>query len=245
MLDRNLRRDIKELEDEFVEEFKRYVPQNTDYSVLNAQDVTSQIIEQLRARSLPIISLDRVYVPKADIFLEVTRQTDQETGEISITERPGSSPLAKQIATAGKYGEAILVDVGAFEGSTLMSICGLLNQTGINIEEIVLGISSKEANRKLNNTRKVTSLNLFDFYEWIELRDLLGIDGRNTGIRKGKREFMPYWENLCKWASISLENKDGAEKLCKYFNSLLIGRLWQEGYDLAKIGRPVKYLGAK
>lgn len=240
-----LKEDVKELEQEFIDCFRRYVPENVRYNCVNAQDISNQIASILEYARFPVISLDRVYIPSAQEFLEVTRQTNQETGQVKIAERPGALSIEEQVEKIREYKEIVLADVGAFEGTTILDICDLLSQRDIKVDEIVLGISSNEANKKLNKTRKVSALNLFNFYEWIELRDLFGIDGRNIGIRNGKREFIPYWENLCKWASISTENRDEVERLCKKFNSELIGKLWQEGYDLNRIGRPVKYLGKK
>jgi len=245
LLDSSLKRDIRRLEEEFIDNFWKYIPSNVKPVCLSAQEVSNQMETELIGTQLPVISLDRVYVPNAQDFLEVTRQTDQQTGEVRIAERPGYPAIEEQIKRIRQYNPVLLADVGAFEGTTLLEICGLLERNGMNIEQVILGISSKEANKKLNKTRKVTALNLFNFYEWIELRDLLGIDGRNVGIKDERREFMPYWENLCKWASMPEENREEVERLCKEFNIQLIGRLWQEGYDLSKIGRPVKYLGKK
>jgi len=244
-LNTNLRKDVKGLEQRFVSEFQRYVPSNVEYTCVEAQNISDQIASKLVEVKSPIVSLDRVYIPRAQEFLEVTRQTNQQTGEVKIAERPGAPSLKEQIEGIKKYKTIALADVGAFEGVTLLDICDLLSQQGINVDEVILGISSNDANKKLNARRKVSALNLFNFYEWIELRDLFGIDGRNIGIKNGRREFIPYWENLCKWASISTESREEVETLCKEFNSQLIGKLWQEGYDLSRIGRPVKYLGNK
>ena len=68
-------------------------------------------------------------------------------------------------------------------------------------------------------------LRTFNFYEWIELRDLFGIDGRATGILNGIRTFMPYWENLTQWASIPQCNEQKVAELCKYFNARLLAKL--------------------
>ena len=244
-LNKELKRYVKGLENQFLTNFWQFVPTRIEKRAIDAPSVSAKLDDISRSNGTPVISLDRVYIPSAQEFLEVTRQTNQETGQVKIAERPGALSIEEQVEKIREYKEIVLADVGAFEGTTILDICDLLSQRDIKVDEIVLGISSNEANKKLNKTRKVSALNLFNFYEWIELRDLFGIDGRNIGIRNGKREFIPYWENLCKWASISTENRDEVERLCKKFNSELIGKLWQEGYDLNRIGRPVKYLGKK
>ncbi|MBM3234464.1 hypothetical protein FJZ19_05220 [Candidatus Pacearchaeota archaeon] len=242
-LSKRTKRGVNGLEDRFLQEFWQYIPPNICRLDIRALNVSQQIQSALSQYKFPVISLDRVYVPNAQDYLEVTRQTNPQTGEVRIAERPGSLPLKEQAKKMKKYKKIILVDVGAFEGTTLLDISNLLSKEGVEIEEIVLGISSNDANSRLKEARKVTVLNLFNFYDWIELRDLIGIDGRNTGIKNGRREFIPYWENLCKWATISPENREAVAKVCKRFNIQLVGRLWQEGYDLSKLGRPVKYIG--
>src|SRR3989339_316005 len=120
-----------------------------------------------------------------------------------------------------------------------------LENSGLDIEEIYLGFSSNKANRRINNNRKLTALNLFDFYEWIEMRDFFGIDGRNVGMDSDTRLYIPYWENLPKWASISKEKEREVAELCKDYNGILLGLLKQEEYDVRKIGRMIKYEGGK
>ena len=242
-LDTELIEQINILEDEFLFDFFKFIPNNIKKTVVDASCISSQLESLVDRTNYPVISLDRVYLINADEYLEVTRLTNPKTGEVKITERPNTKPLQKQINNLRKYGNIVLVDVGAFEGETLLEICRLLEKDGINIKEIYLGVSSNEANEKINKRIKLTVLNLFDFYEWIELRDLFGIDGRNVGMENEAKLFIPYWENLSKWASISKENEPYIRELCKKYNRELVGRLWQEGYDLKKIGKPIKYGG--
>jgi hypothetical protein len=244
-LDDALKEEIRNLEEKFVEDFGKYVPTEASYSAVNAMDISNQMAQVLSESSFPVVSLDRVYIPSAKNYLEVTRQTDQFTGKVKIAERPGSLSLEEQIKQIRDYGEITLADVGAFEGATLVDICTLLGQQGIIVKNIVLGISSYEANDKLRKISELTSFNSFKFFEWIELRDLFGIDGRNVGLNEGKRLFIPYWENLGRWASIAEKDLVSVADLSREANCKLIGKLWQAGYDLNYIGRPVKYFGEK
>ena len=236
---------IKELEDRFLSSFWPYIIKAIDKVAIDASSVSKQLESLVCRNKYPVISLDRVYLTNADVYLEVTRITNPKTGEVRIAERPGSKPLQKQINNLKKYKRIVLADAGAFEGRTLLEICGALEGEYIKIQEIYLGFSSNETNRKINKSRKLTTLNLFDLYEWIELRDFFGIDGRNVGILYGTRQFIPYWENLSKWASIPKESEHDVTELCKEYNKILLEALKKERCDIRKIGQIVRYEGGK
>jgi len=212
---------------------------------IDANAVSMELETKTRRNGYPVISLDRVYLTNADGYLEVTRITNPKTGEVKVSERPGNRPLSEQINGLRKYDKIVLADVGAFEGGTLLEISEMLEKSGLKIEEIYLGFSSNEANRKINKSRKLTALNLFDFYEWIEIRDFFGIDGRNVGMDSGTRLYIPYWENLPKWASIPREKEQEVAELCRYYNGTLLDLLKQRGYDVRKIGKTIIYEGGK
>ena len=75
---------------------------------------------------------------------------------------------------------------------------------GISVKQVYLGVAGRgvEAELKDGNVEIITVYGA-NFYEWIELRDLLGIDGRAVGLSfEGYRLYIPYWENLTEWASI-------------------------------------------
>ncbi len=192
------------------------------------------------SKKRPLISLDRVYVPNADGYLEITRVTDPLTNKVIIGERPGNPSLEVQFSSLQKYKEINLVDVGAFEGNTLLEICVFLEEKGLKIAEIFLGYSSLEAKEKIGYDKKVTALNLFQFYEWVELRDFFGIDGRRIAQKPGY--FIPYWENLNSWASIPLQYEKEVKNLCLDFNKSLLDLLSKEGYAVEKIGKPLSSL---
>lgn len=242
-LTNKLRDEIRLLEVGFLSEFWQYLPSNLNKEAISASSISRQIGLLVNKSSLPVVSLDRVYLADADYYLEITRLTNPNTGEVTISQRPGNETLERQIEGLKDYKNIILADVGAFEGDTLIKICELIEDQGIVIDEIILGVSSNKANNKINNNRKLTSLNLFDFYEWIEMRDLFGIDGRSVGMKDGKRQYIPYWENLSGWASISKENESEVVNLCKKYYNQLKEMLIQEKFDFGKIGIPIKYGG--
>ena len=216
----NQKEEISRLEEEFLYRFWSYVPNGINKIAMDAL-TTSIELERACKIGLPVVSLDRVYVTDADKYLEVTRVTDKLTGKITVGERPGTKSLIEQVTSLRDYKEIVLVDVGAFEGETILKVCGILEEKDIKVVEIFLGYSSIGANKRINNDRKMTALNLFEFYEWVELRDLFGIDGRRTA----DGGLIPYWDNLIRWASISPENDLSVKQLCKEYNQKLMNIL--------------------
>lgn len=242
-LNRDLTLDIRVLEDEFVSRFWSFIPNNISRVVIDTDSTSKQLDSLVEKSEYPVVSLDRVYITNADEYIEVTRVTDPKTGEVKIGERPLSEPLEKQINRLKKYDRVVLTDVGAFEGETLIEICNLIEKEDIDIEEIFLGFADNRANRKINKNRRMKVLNLFDFYEWLELRDLFGIDGRSVGTNKENRLYIPYWENLPKWASILDKYEQEVIELCKDYYKILTERLKSDDYNLEGLGTPVKYDG--
>jgi len=213
-------------------------------------EVVSKLEELLRDSCYPTVSLDRVYAPNAAFYLEVTRLTNPFTGEVVIGPRPGTPNLKKQFTLLKRNlrnnQEINLVDVGAFEGETLLEVCEALENQGIKINQIFLGLSSNAAYEKISDVIKLETGYLFNFGEWVELRDLFGADGRKISGEEDSRLFIPYWENL-DWASIPDKNKKSVKTLCKKYNAKLMGLLLSKfSNDEVKrrIGVPVRFGGA-
>ena len=81
-----------------------------------------------------------------------------------------------------------------------------------------------------------------NFYEWIELRDLVGIDGRAVGLSsEGYRLYMPYWENLTELASVPEESMAPVKEICLKAYRGIMQLLRDNGYYVSKIGRIVEY----
>lgn len=232
------------VEGDFLSCFWKYINPELRNFEIRAPEISGLMDKEASCRGYPVISLDRIYVTNADGYVEVTRITDPVTGRSVIGERPGSRSINEQAEGIRGYGEVVLADVGAFEGKTIIEVCSLLEKNGVTVREILLGISSRDANSKMNSARKVNSIYTFDeLYEWIELRDLLGIDGRNVGMKNGERIYIPYWENLPGWASIPEENQEDVKDICMYYNGEISGILEKEGFGTERIGKPVKMGG--
>lgn len=213
-------------------EFWQYIPLGIVKKEVRAKDVSQELGSIVARRDFPLVSLDRIYFPIADKYLEATRITNPVTGEVVIGERCGALSLDWQLEQLKQYNSIIIADVGSFEGTTLLKICSLLEQKRLNIEEIVLGFVGKIAQEKLGSKYKLSSLYNFEFYEWIELRDFFGIDGRR---KFGTDQVIPYWNNLLSWASISGSDEQLVVCLCKEYNAKLMAILVEGGYDVQKI----------
>lgn len=239
MLENNTQEQIKLLEENFLFKFWPYIPPGIIKKEATSKDVSQKLSCLVAERNQPFISLDRIYFPLAERYLEATRITNKITGEVTIGERCGALPLEEQLDLLKPYKSIILGDVGSFEGTTLLKVCSLLEQKGLKIEELVLGFVGKVAQEKLSPKYKLSSLYTFEFYEWIELRDFFGIDGRR---QFGTNNLMPYWNNLSSWASISLKDDKNVTSLCKEYNSKLLEVLEKGGYDIQRIDTRIKYM---
>lgn len=234
---------IRILGNDFVSKFwgVSELPNSINKCELKANTLTTELMNLLRKNGNPeYVSLDRVYAPLAPKFLEVTRLTDPETGTIKISERYGSKPLLNQINDL-ENNRIILVDVGIFDGKTLLKVIDMMEQKNLTVTEIYLAVSNWNISPELNNNRSLRVVKRFNFYEWIELRDLLGIDGRNIGINNdGTRNYVPYWENLIDWASIPKVAEKKVVDLCKEYSKILFAVLRKNTNEEAiarKIGR--------
>ena len=135
-LSENASAEIIRMENEFLSEFWSFIPEGIEKKEMKASLVSKELEDLVPRNGLPIISLDRVYAPNIRERLEITRTTNPITGTTKITERPGYKSINKQIDPIRKYNEVVLVDVGAFEGATLLEVCDRLERKGIYIKEI-------------------------------------------------------------------------------------------------------------
>ncbi|MDE1825306.1 MAG: hypothetical protein KGH61_02060 [Candidatus Micrarchaeota archaeon] len=239
---------LKRLEDEFISEFKwtlgdKAVIKKVDAESL-ASDMKSKLTELREANPNHIlISLDRVYVPMADHHIEVTRGLDPHTSQsLHGVNRHNTMPVEVQITdlrwlqdikkrnNMGRPLMVILTDVGAFDGTTLKMLVSLLQENGIKVDKIVLGVSTSWGHTALKDAYgdSVFVCNLYDdIYEWMELRDLMLIDGRQAVMGhyvNGIRHFVPYSEMLVKEAHVIniASYEKAARKTCyKFYNQVM------------------------
>lgn len=234
---------IAALSDEFVKAFRRQsqIDAGFDLQVRQAGVLSRSLTVGIEG---PYVSMDKVYVPNAPAYLEVTRLTNPDTGEITISQRPGKNSIPEQIEAIQKGGcnTITLIDAGAFGGDTLIEVVSMLREGGISTESVRLAVSSYEIDQKVNGGIKLSVTEKFNLGEWIELRDFFGIDGRNVGVdANGNRLYIPYWENLTDWASIPKQAEKAIADLCKAYNIALMKILRDAGAAMQAIGLQVNY----
>jgi len=251
----DMRKQLSSIQEEFVQKFweAAKLPDGIEIYQLSASELSAALKNAIRDNcKTPLISLDRVYIQNengssfkmVNDFLDVTRRTDPITGAVTLEERPGSSPLVEQITyLRNYYSEVSLADVGAFTGNTLLKIIKRLENGGISVKQVYLGVagSGVEAELKDRNVEIITVYGA-NFDEWIELRDLLGIDGRAVGLSsEGYRLYIPYWKNLPEWASIPEESIEPVKEICQSYYKVIMQLLGNNGYDISKIGIIMEY----
>ena len=201
----DIRKQLSSIQEEFVSKFRNAVklPDGIEIYQLSASELSAALKNVIRNCKTPLISLDRVYIQNenggsfqmVNDFLDVTRRTDPITGAVTLEERPGSSPLVKQITDLRNYYSKVsLADVGAFTGDTLLKIIKWLENGGISVKQVYLGVAGKDVEAELKDINaEVMTVYGANFYEWIEARDVLGIDGRAVGLStEGYRLYIPY-----------------------------------------------------
>jgi len=252
-IDNNIREQLSSLQEEFVSKFWDAVKllDGIEIYQLSASELSAELKNVIRDNcKTPLISLDRVYIQNGSSFqmvndfLDVTRRTDPITGAVTLEERPGSRQLVEQIVyLRNHYNEVSLADVGTFTGDTLLKIIKWLENEGISVKQVYLGVAGEGVEAKLKDTNvEIITVYGANFYEWIELRDLLGIDGRAVGLSSdGDRLYIPYWENLTEWASIPEESVEPVKEICQSSYKAIMQLLRDNGYDVSKIGRIVEY----
>jgi hypothetical protein len=240
-LDSDVRSRVISLGDEFIDAYWNLFRGDFLKTKANALETSIRIMRRCSQIGDPVVSLDRVYAPGADAYIEVTRITNSVTGKVTIGPRPGFASLEEQVGQIESSG-ITLVDVGAFLGTTLLEVCNILEDQRIEVNQIVIGYSSFNAIEKLRQAYTTEALELYDFFGWGELRDLVGIDGRRV---PGKSGFIPYWENLEMWTPVEQSRLQEARELCLSFNGRLLGYLEGSGCDITKIGTTLCYEGEK
>lgn len=238
---------IGKLEDDFLCKFWQCIPLDCKKTAFGLENLKNNLYLSYKQEQLPCISLDQLYAPCtlvssspwSALDLSVTRITNPITGRKQLGARPGKKPIDAQIDDiAREYKKIALVDCGAFEGDTLVEIIDRFNLKGVIVGCVYLAISSYSAKDKISKKCDTKVNNLFNFKDWVELRDLFGIDGRK--VSEVENAFIPYWENLSEWASISKNKEQCASELCQKYNALLLELLAESGYPIDGIGKTVK-----
>lgn len=228
---------VKRLEEEFIEKMWSFVNEDDTHNILDTDEISNDVLSMLKNEERPVICFDDVHFSDiADEYFSITRLTDPANPKNYIFgPRPGHLSFPEQLSKIkreiGKKDIAIL-DVGAFKGTSIIEPLYDFKSKGLNPSAIYLGLAGRSAIDHLaSHGLRPHVAHSYDFDDWIELRDLFGIDGRKvdqskidfTGIEcyRGERLYMPYRENPEDWASIVPGKHNEFVGLCdEYFSRL-------------------------
>lgn len=256
-----LKRDIGYLEDAFLSRFQGVLDPALNLYKIPADALAAEMeikTEQVQAeRNLKnVVSMDKVYAPNADLFYEITRETDPRTGKkgYELKNRWGTPPLEEQVAlirkkilacpsggTNASDHKVLLVDIGAFSGDTLEFAVKQFEANQVKVGAMVIGLSAERTEPELR-VRFGHAMNILQVHalkDWLELRDLLLIDGRKVPdefTRDGRRAFIPYTEKMSDWATVPKKNASTAREICLDYNAKLIEILKNNGFETSAIG---------
>lgn len=269
-LSASTRGNLEALEQQYIDEFKEYISPDINYVSLDYNQIKQPILSQIVKDDNPVISLDDIYFNEKDTpavtdAFSITRTVDIDDpfGETKLESRNGFPSKEDQLESlAEKYANknVSLVDVGIFSGETLVSLIKDLNQYKINVDKVYVAICGNNSLRYENGKNYfnngfegdveiiTNSKQNYEFEDWLELRDMVWIDGRtiNTQGLDGcdeSRIFIPYKEKPGKFMSICNENIENVIKLGdKYFDNIN-NVIRKDGYQLSleKIDDNVSY----
>lgn len=251
-----LRDSIIEVQENLAKAMTNLIPRDYKLEIVYASNLSKEMdaaVSRIRKidGSALVVSLDNVYGSNADFHLEVTRETNPMDDSYRIASRFGAPAIDVQLTmlkqmldSVRRYDSVILTDVGSFEGKTLDFIIVELEKLGITVSGIVLGASSEMLANKLKNRYDsgsavvdVLSTDQSEKYEWLEMRDLLLIDGRKVPdafTEDGIRRYIPYTENLRDYASIPEDKIEECKALCRNSYNQVTGLLRNAGVDVKK-----------
>jgi hypothetical protein len=250
---------IEDLQTEFVEKFKTVLPDNLSLKVIPASILSKEIIKAVKdikreqSNSLTV-SLDRIYmhIPDVDFQLEVTRETDPISFDITIAPRYGFPLINEQIEklktdimSKGEKNEfgIILVDVGMAGGDTLKNILFTLENKGIKINGIVLGLCQESNYMSLLRSygNKIKVVNESSWANWDEARDLFLIDGiqiPKSYSKENVKRFVPYTEDTVVPLILPDEKLQTFKDVCNEANVSLLKILKEHKINTKAIGKP-------
>lgn len=179
------------LENEFTEMLGYELQNEFNYEVISANEIEQDMKDMLKQRDEPIITLDDVYFKdnKFDGEISITRLV-QDVNNFDVKRigpRKGSPELVDQVRDLiDKYkGQNVgLADIGIFEGETILSDEGIIKtlyDQGITVNKIYAPIINEPAKQKFKDRgiELITNKSYnFEGGDWLEVRDLLGLDGR-------------------------------------------------------------------
>ncbi|MFA5184062.1 MAG: hypothetical protein WC456_00885 [Patescibacteria group bacterium] len=200
--------------------------------LLAEMDLLFSLRTWLAGNRLPIVSLDRVYLPSlcaAYHPLELTRAVGQANQDLGLRPRAGAPNLIQQLASLSVSGqtEVALVDDVIFSGDLLFKVITVLERRGIRVGGIYAGVGIAEGLEKIARLNVPVSCAFVydqvvdevcerDFYPGVPLAGRLLVGSNNVGIPYILPDGQPG-----RWASIPEERQSSFSKFC-----------WQQTSDL-------------
>lgn len=224
-LNDTVRAKVRRLEKEYAQEIDTLLGRRRDkdnlgeflWDIAFVDDL--QIDQDLRGlvigskRNLPLVSFDDVYCKDlADAHYSITRLADpSDLSKESVSgPRLGFPNLDEQVSTLRvRCGREIdLMDIGTFGGGTISDeIMGRLKANGIRVNNVFLVFAGEDGIKKINATgSKLHYLKSYDWVDWLEMRDCIGLDGRKVihspSTKQVHNAFIRYCDKATDWASV-------------------------------------------
>jgi len=214
---------IHALISEFLSNLEHHLPPNYRLSVFDVTHLATQLYMETRKTNFPIVSLDKINIPWAQHYCHATTLI-RENGDICWVSK-SETDLHQEVASLRSLGQIALVDIGAQSGS-LVSWC----VSNLLVGESYLGVCSEPSRIRLEKAGvPVRPLHHFQQLQWVELKDLLGIDGRRCVI-EGRLMKLPAIITFIENAHVSAADRQILRNLCLKVRAELVDILVSQKY---------------
>lgn len=248
---------ISGLESEFTDRLGEELSETFNYETISAKEIEGSM-EQLvkRVNGLPIIQLDDIYFRgiEPDASISITRLVNDinDFSKKTLGPRKGYEEVESQIGKiTDKYAnrKVSIMDIGVFEGETMLheekGIIPLLKKNNVDVQRVYLSIVNKPARQKFEDAglELLASKGDYDFTggDWLEVRDLLGLDGRKINpekydINNGTHLFARYIQDPTTLKS-GANIQDGVTAaivldLCNMYQKKILREIRKDGYQV-------------
>jgi len=212
---------LSKLKSDFFMEFSRHLPENITLKVRDVDVLVDRITAMAASLFGTAVSLDRVALSRSPFFLDITSIMTERGREWAS--KPQCPPIDAQLDELIKQCSAVkLVDIGSQSGSLISYVCGRLLKRNVKIGGIVIGIAGRYSQRQLSVLHyPLCIVERFEYLRWIELRDLLGLDGRIVMI-EGAPTRLPAWISFIKNSPLTKCEANKLEFICKDYRKKII-----------------------
>jgi len=197
-----IRRYLDDFEFRFLRKLSFFLPENVLLEEITREKIARWLRQQEQKSRYTVISIDDVH-SSAKLKIHINRLLINQNGKrkIILSNRPGTLPLNKQIEEIAKSIESknvAISDIGVWNGYTALFVKKLLSKHGIRVRLGIFPIVRRKALDAISNSFNIKYMIIGNFYEWVELRDLL-ISGMPIAMKdkpaviKNVEIRVPYW----------------------------------------------------